>query len=91
LPDSILTHKSLTHKVINPATLPYNVEQSVIAGATQNVLTSIGTGSPNRLLYFEFSADTSTPPPPPSEDSGGGTTTSPGKSTAPGQSKKPKR
>lgn len=77
--------------VNNPATLPYNVEQSVITGTTQNVLTSIGTGSPNRLLYFEFSADTSTPPPAPSEDSDGGTTTSPGKSTAPGQSKKPKR
>lgn len=76
--------------VNNPATVPYNVEQSVINGATQNVLSNIGAGSPNRLLYFEFAADTSTPPTTPTEDDGG-SSAKPGKETAPGQTKRPKR
>ena len=77
--------------VANPTVQPFNTEASVVNSATQNVLSAIGTGSPNRLLFLELTVDTSTPPPAPSEDSGGGSTTTPGKSTAPGQAKKPKR
>jgi len=40
----------------DPATLPGNVNATIINNATVNKLTSIGSGSPNRLLYSGFVA-----------------------------------
>jgi subtilisin family serine protease len=39
---------------VNPSASPQDVRDALVGQATQNVLTSIGTGSPNRLLYSAF-------------------------------------
>ncbi|MGH7561787.1 MAG: S8 family serine peptidase [Gemmatimonadales bacterium] len=48
----------------NPAGTPAQVASAINGGATSGVLSGIGTGSPNRLLY-SLVADGSPPPPPP--------------------------
>ena len=47
-----------------PTATPAQVAQAVIAIATQGVVTSPGSGSPNRLLYSLFSGGTSDTTPP---------------------------
>ena len=46
----------------NPSATPQQVRDAIVNSATPNVVTSPGTGSPNRLLYSLFG---SAPPPPP--------------------------
>ena len=46
----------------DPATLPANVSAAIVNNATLNRLSSIGTGSPNRLLYSGFVAAPATNP-----------------------------
>ena len=46
----------------DPATSPANVSSTIINNATFNRLSSIGTGSPNRLLYSGFVAAPATNP-----------------------------
>ncbi len=48
----------------NPSASPSTVASAIVNGATSNVLTGVGTGSPNKLLYTL--TDGGTPPPPPS-------------------------
>ena len=50
----------------NPASTPAQVSSALTGNATQGVLTSLGAGSPNRLLYTGFigNADSPLPPPP---------------------------
>lgn len=38
----------------NPAATPAQVSSALVSGATSNVVTSVGTGSPNKLLYTLF-------------------------------------
>ena len=47
----------------NPSASPSTVSSAIVNGATANVLTNVGTGSPNRLLYSLLDGG-STPPPP---------------------------
>ena len=47
----------------NPSASPATVSSAIVNGATANVLTNVGTGSPNRLLYSLLDGG-STPPPP---------------------------
>ncbi|HEU4511830.1 MAG TPA: S8 family serine peptidase [Nocardioidaceae bacterium] len=47
----------------NPSASPSTVSNAIVNGATSNVLTNVGTGSPNRLLYSLLDGG-STPPPP---------------------------
>jgi hypothetical protein len=47
-----------------PTATPAQVAQAVVAAATQGVVTSPGTGSPNRLLYSLFSGGPSDTTPP---------------------------
>ncbi|MBX3294599.1 MAG: S8 family peptidase [Acidobacteria bacterium] len=54
----------------NPAATPSAVTSAIINTSTTGVLTGIGTGSPNRLVYSLLSG-TSEPPPPPPSCSGG--------------------
>jgi subtilisin family serine protease len=49
----------------NPAATPAAVASAVTGSATQGVVTSPGTGSPNRLLYSPLTAAPPPPPPPP--------------------------
>lgn len=44
----------------NPTLSPSQIASSLKAGATQNVLTQIGTGSLNLLAYLDFTSDGST-------------------------------
>jgi subtilisin family serine protease len=46
----------------DPATSPANVSAAIVNNASLNKLTSIGSGSPNRLLYSGFVAAPSTNP-----------------------------
>ena len=46
----------------DPATSPANVSSTIVNNATFNRLSSIGTGSPNRLLYSGFIAAPATNP-----------------------------
>jgi subtilisin family serine protease len=47
----------------NPSASPSTVSSAIVNGATSNVITNVGTGSPNRLLHSLVSGG-STPPPP---------------------------
>jgi subtilisin family serine protease len=47
-----------------PSASPATVSSAIVNGATSNVLTNVGTGSPNKLLYSLL--DGGSPPPPPS-------------------------
>jgi len=47
---------------LHPTASPADVANALTAAATTGVITGLGTGSPNRLLY---TGDGSTPPPPP--------------------------
>jgi subtilisin family serine protease len=47
----------------SPSASPSTVSGAIVNGATTNVLTNVGSGSPNRLLYSLLSGG-STPPPP---------------------------
>jgi subtilisin family serine protease len=49
----------------HPAASPAEVAQALTSNATSGVLTGIGTGSPNLLLYTQWSGGSSPPPPPP--------------------------
>jgi hypothetical protein len=44
---------------------PSTVRDAIVNNATLNIVTSPGTGSPNRLLYSLFGAPPPPPPPPP--------------------------
>ena len=46
----------------SPSASPSTVSSAIVNGATSNVLTNVGTGSPNKLLYSLL--DGGTPPPP---------------------------
>jgi aqualysin 1 len=50
----------------NPAASPATVRNAIVNTATSGVLTGVGSGSPNRLLYSLLTA----PPPPPPPPSG---------------------
>jgi subtilisin family serine protease len=50
---------------LNPSASPAAVAQAITSGATSGVLGSIGTGSPNLLLYAGGSGGSTQPPPPP--------------------------
>ena len=54
----------------NPAASPAQVASALADNATQGVITSLGAGSPNRLLYTGFvgGAGAPLPPPPPPAD-----------------------
>ena len=47
---------------VNPAATPAMVRNALVANATPNVITSIGPGTPNLLLYTGFIAAGPTPP-----------------------------
>ena len=47
---------------VNPAATPATVRNALVANATPNVITSIGPGTPNLLLYTGFIAAGPTPP-----------------------------
>ena len=47
----------------NPTASPSTVSSAIVNGATSNVLTNVGTGSPNKLLYSLLDGG-GTPPPP---------------------------
>lgn len=49
----------------NTSASPATVTNAIISNATTGVVTSAGTGSPNRLLYMGFIGGTPPPPPPP--------------------------
>jgi aqualysin 1 len=48
----------------NPSASPATVTNAIISTSTTNVVTSAGTGSPNRLLYSLLTGGGTTPPPP---------------------------
>ncbi|HSE09366.1 MAG TPA: S8 family serine peptidase [Nocardioidaceae bacterium] len=48
----------------NPSASPSAVSSAIVNGATSNVISNVGSGSPNKLLYSLV--DGGTPPPPPS-------------------------
>lgn len=50
----------------NPSASPATISAAIVNGATTGVVTSPGTGSPNRLLHNGTSGGTTPPPPPPS-------------------------
>ncbi|HET7487133.1 MAG TPA: S8 family peptidase [Acidimicrobiales bacterium] len=50
----------------NPTATPSAVRDALVAVATPSVVTSAGTGSPNRLLYSRLNGTPPPPPPPPS-------------------------
>ncbi|MGB2569378.1 S8 family peptidase [Micromonospora citrea] len=47
----------------NPSFTPQQVRDKLVTDATSNVVTNVGTGSPNKLLHV--GGGTTTPPPPP--------------------------
>ena len=49
----------------NPGASPSQVAQAIVSNATSGVLSSLGSGSANRLLRVNGSGGTVTPPPPP--------------------------
>ncbi len=62
----------------NPGASPAEVASAIAVNATPGVITNLGAGSPNLLLYTGFIGGGSTSPPPPPD-----TTTVPDTSTAP--------
>jgi len=50
----------------NPSSSPADVVSGVIANATTGLLSGLGAGSPNRILYTGTSTQSPPPPPPPS-------------------------
>jgi aqualysin 1 len=48
----------------NPGASPATVNSAIVGSSTTGVLTGIGTGSPNRLLYSDPGGTTPPPPPP---------------------------
>lgn len=50
----------------NPTASPSSVTSAIVSGSSTNKLTSIGTGSPNRLLYSLLTSGGGTPTPTPS-------------------------
>jgi aqualysin 1 len=49
----------------NPAATPATVADAIVASSTPNVVTGVGSGSPNRLLYSLLGNAPPPPPPPP--------------------------
>jgi aqualysin 1 len=49
----------------SPSASPSTVRDAIVNSATSGVLTSVGSGSPNRLLYSLLTAAPPPPPPPP--------------------------
>ena len=49
----------------NPSATPAQVASALTGNATQGILTSVGAGSPNRLLYTGFIGGSGAPLPPP--------------------------
>lgn len=49
----------------NPSASPATVSDAIVGGATNNVLTNVGSGSPNKLLYSLLDGGSTPPPPPP--------------------------
>ena len=49
----------------SPSASPATVRNAIVASATPGVLTGVGTGSPNLLLYSLFGTAPPPPPPPP--------------------------
>ena len=54
-----------TYLQTNPTATPALVASTITSSATQGVVKSPGSGSPNRLLFSGFTASPSPPPPPP--------------------------
>ncbi len=50
----------------SPSASPSTVAAAIVNGATTNVVSGAGTGSPNRLLYSLLDGGSTPPPPPPS-------------------------
>lgn len=50
---------------LHPTATPADVSSGLVGSATSGVLTGLGTGSPNLLLYTGDSASSAPPPPPP--------------------------
>ncbi|HET9654947.1 MAG TPA: S8 family peptidase [Kineosporiaceae bacterium] len=59
----------------NPAATPAAVASAITSTATPNVLASVGTGSPNLLLYAPLTGGVTPPPPPPGNSCATPTTT----------------
>jgi subtilisin family serine protease len=59
----------------NPAATPAQVASALVANATSGVLTSVGAGSPNKLLFERFIGAGAPPPPPPPPPPPSGCTT----------------
>lgn len=53
----------------NPASSPEQVKAALLAGSTAGKISSVGSGSPNKLLNTAFVTGTIPPPPPPPDDS----------------------
>lgn len=49
----------------NPSATPAQVASALVSNADSGVLTGLGSGSPNRLLYEAFIGGSTPPPPPP--------------------------
>ncbi len=49
----------------SPSASPATVSSAIVDGATAGVLTNVGSGSPNKLLYSPLGSGGTTPPPPP--------------------------
>ena len=50
---------------VNPSATPAQVAGALVSNADTGVLTGLGSGSPNRLLYEAFIGGSTPPPPPP--------------------------
>ncbi len=46
-----VTGAAVLYKEADPAATPQEIEDRLVDGATPDVLTGLGTGSPDRLLY----------------------------------------
>ncbi|WP_183096081.1 S8 family peptidase [Nocardioides stalactiti] len=53
-----------TYLQANPAATPAQVTSAVRNSATNNVVTNLGAGSPNKLLYSKFASTNTSPAPP---------------------------
>jgi subtilisin family serine protease len=52
----------------NPVAAPSQVRDAMVGAATQGVLVGAGSGSPNRLLFVDWTQSPPAPPPPPADD-----------------------
>ena len=67
-----------TYLETNPTATPAQVASTITSSATQGVVKSPGSGSPNRLLFSGFTASPPPPPPPPPPEPGTFTLTASG-------------